>query len=144
MSPARDLKFDGLKFLLVLGVVICHLGYNDYGIGLNKMFHAFLMPVFIFVSGFFTSLNTSTPKQRKWIKKTLIIYAIAQVTHYLLRILLELCCSRLKGMPFDTSILTWRVLITPELTFWYLVCLVYWRIAAWKYFQKELIVNHKF
>ena len=42
----------------------------------------------------------------------------------------------IKAKPFDYSILSWKVLISPELALWYLVCLMYWRIAVWRVFRK--------
>lgn len=125
----RDLKFDGLKFIMIFLVVLGHLGCNDY---VDKVIYSFHMPVFIFLSGFFTSLSANDEKQNKWLKKTLIIYAVAQITAWMLKIGLGLSTDMLKGRPLDTSVISWKVLISPELALWYLVCLMYYRLAIWK------------
>lgn len=129
MDEARDLQFDGLKFLLIFCVVFGHLGCYGYGLRINRMIYSFHMPVFVFLSGYFTSLSSNREKQNNWLKKTLIIYAVAQITHYSLRLLLEFGASTIKAKPFDYSLLSWKFLVSPELALWYLVCLLYWRIA---------------
>ena len=132
----RDLRFDGLKFVMIFLVVLGHLRYNDFGLRVGRIIYSFHMPVFIFLSGYFTSLCASEEKQKKWIKKSFLIYFIAQFTHWMLRIGLEFIADRIKDVPFDTSIISWKVLISPELALWYLVCLLYWRVAIWKGLQK--------
>ena len=66
----RDLKLDAIKFIMIFLVVLGHLGYNDYGLGINRVIYSFHMPVFIFLSGYFTSQNTNREKQTKWLKHT--------------------------------------------------------------------------
>ena len=132
---ARDLRKDGLKFIVIFLVVLGHLDYNDYGLGMNRMISAFHMPIFVFLSGYFSSQDTETDKQKKWLKKTLIIYAAAQLAHFLLAILLEYASSTYHNEPFDSSIITWRILISPKLALWYLICLVYWRLSLWHVFR---------
>lgn len=132
----RDLKFDGLKFVMIFLVVLGHMSYNDYGLRLGRIIYSFHMPVFIFLSGYFTSLSASEEKQKQWLKKSFLIYFIAQVTHWMLRIGLEFITYKVKDIPFDTSIISWKVLISPELALWYIVCLLYWRVAIWKGLQK--------
>ena len=132
----RDLQFDGLKFIMIFMVVLGHLSYNDYGLRTVKIIYSFHMPVFIFLSGYFTSLRANEERHKTWLEKTLLIYFIAQLTHFLLRIILESSYSPVKGESFNASILSWKVFVSPELALWYLVCLVYWRIAIWKVFKK--------
>ena len=81
---SRDAKIDGLKFLMIYCVVLAHIRYNDYGLELNKMIYAFHMPVFIFLSGYLTSLKATMEKRLSWCKHTLIIYVFAQIFHLLL------------------------------------------------------------
>lgn len=120
----RDNYFDGLKFLMIFSVVLGHLYYYDYGLNINRMIYAFHMPVFVFLSGYFTSLNSSRQKQLKWIKETFLIYLFAQV------------CNTAVSYHLGAE-LTWKVLISPDFALWYLVCLIYWRIAVWM--TKDLI-----
>ena len=132
MSSSRDLQFDGLKFILIFLVILGHLTFEDYGIGVKRMVYSFHMPVFVFLSGYFTSLSSNREKRIKWIKKSLIIYVVAQVAETLLRMLLVLAGSIVKGNEFHlSSFLDWHKLISPDFALWYLVCLLYWRIAIW-------------
>jgi len=132
----RDLKFDGIKFIMIFLVVLGHLGYNDYGLGINRMIYSFHMPVFIFLSGYFTSQNIDREKQIKWLKQTLLIYLFAQITQYALEISMEGAKSLLRHEEFNTSLLSWKVLISPRFALWYLVCLMYWRVSSWCFFAK--------
>lgn len=133
MAVARDLKTDSLKFIMIFLVVLGHMGsYNDYNIGLCRIIYSFHMPVFIFLSGYFTSINSTEGKQRSWIKQTLILYVIAQLVHVALEILLRYTDCHLKQIPFDYSFNLIDILFSPRLALWYLLCLVYWRVVAWK------------
>ena len=127
----RDRNIDGLKFLMIYFVVLAHIHYNDYGLHLTKMIFSFHMPVFVFLSGYFTSLNANASKQRAWLKQTLIIFLCAQLAHCALTLILGYAASRLHGEPFNTSLLSWKMLIVPAFTLWYLVCLMYWRLVVW-------------
>ena len=120
---SRDLQLDGLKFLMIYCVVLGHLKYNDYGIELTKIIYSFHMPVFIFLSGYFTSLNSSKNKQVSWFKKTLLIYVIAQLGHIFLEILMG------KKIGFN-------ILFSPRFALWYLVSLILWRFLIWNVFNK--------
>lgn len=116
-------------FLVVLG----HIEYNDWGLNVNKVIYAFHMPVFVFLSGYFTSQNTNEVKQRKWLKHILLIYIFAQLAHFALEKGLE---AFIKHKAFDSSLITWNAIIFPRLALWYLICLIYWRLAIWKVFSK--------
>ena len=133
MSSSRDLQFDGLKFLLIFLVVLGHLTFKDYGIGVKRMIFSFHMPVFLFLSGYFTSLSSSIEKQNKWLKKTLFLFIIAHLAQLLLRILLAYVFCRSNGSAFNlSSLLKWDAFICPGYALWYLVCLMYWRVFIWK------------
>lgn len=126
----RDLQLDGLKFIMIFLVVLGHLINNDLGLeaedwGLKSeaMIYAFHMPVFVFLSGYFTTITASRAKQLAWLKQTLSIYLLAQVAYIVLREVL--------GMP---SFLR-KGLIIPGYGLWYLVCLMYWRLAVWWVFK---------
>lgn len=140
-SKNRDLKLDGLKFIMIFLVVLGHILYNDWGLGVNRIIYSFHMPMFIFLSGYFTSRNTNREKQVKWLKQTLLIYVIAQIANFVLTIGLEYTRTLLKHETFDTTLLTWNVLISPGFALWYLVCLVYWRFAVWRIFTKVDIIK---
>lgn len=132
----RDLKIDGLKCLMIFLVVLGHLTYNDWGIGVNRLIYSFHMPVFVFLSGYLTSRNTNEEKRHRWFKRTLLIYLIAQFAHILLTIGFEYGKMFLEKEAFDPAVISWRVIISPYLALWYLLCLIYWRFSVWYLFPK--------
>ncbi len=132
----RDLKLDGLKFIMIFLVILGHLSYNDWGLSINRMIYSFHMPVFVFLSGYFTSPSTDREKQLKWLKKTLLIYLIAQLAYVVLDVGFDYAKALIKHESIDTSLLSWRDLIVPRIALWYLVCLIYWRLSAWRFFSK--------
>ena len=81
----RNSNLDGLKFLMMLLVVLGHLGYEDYGIGVTKVIYSFHMPVFVFLSGYFTSI-TNKEKFFNRLRTFLLIYFIAQSTQYIFNV----------------------------------------------------------
>lgn len=136
MNANRNLKLDGLKFVMIFLVVLGHLTYNDYGIGFNRIIYSFHMPVFVFLSGYFTSQNTNKKRQIRWLWQTLFIYIIAQFAHFILEFVICYAQAVLNHETFDaTSLLSLKNLISPRLALWYLVCLMYWRMSIWFIFQ---------
>lgn len=129
---ARDLKLDGLKCIMMYLVVLVHLGFNDYGLGVALMTDAFHMPVFIFLSGYFTSQNTAKEKQVRWLRHTLLVYAMAQLAHFALSLALGYIRATLDNTAFDMGVFSWKVFVSPYFALWYLVCLVYWKWSAWR------------
>ena len=115
----RDLKFDGLKFLMVFFVVLAHMKFNSYGIEIHNMIYSFHIPVFVFLSGYFTSINSSKKKRLSWLKRTIFLFVCAHLAHLFL--------SYILGNPFK-----WKYIITPGFTLWYLLSLIYWRFFIWK------------
>ncbi|MBR3100333.1 MAG: acyltransferase family protein [Muribaculaceae bacterium] len=128
---SRDAKIDGLKFLMIYCVVLAHIRYNDYGLHLTRIIFSFHMPVFVFLSGYLTSLHANATKQSAWLKQTLMIFLFAQIAHSALSLCFSYAASYWHGEPFNTSLLTWKMLIVPAFTLWYLICLVYWRLTLW-------------
>lgn len=118
----RDLRLDGLKFFLIFLVVLGHLKYGDHGLRINLLIYSFHMPVFVFLSGYFTSNNPSSDKIKAWFKHTIVLYILSQIAHILLSFFLN-------------NPITWKVLIEPQLALWYLVCLMYWRFFSWFIFK---------
>ncbi len=132
MGKTRDVRFDGLKILLIFLVVLGHLTFKDFGLGVKRMIYSFHMPVFVFMSGIFMPLSSSREKLIKWLKKTFFIFLFAHISQRLLRIMIGLVSCVLNGNAFDfSSYLSWNLLISPGFALWYLVCLMYWRIAIW-------------
>lgn len=79
--------------------------------------YAFHMPVFVFISGYFTNVHSNNKKLFRWIFSTLIIYIVVQEIQNILWFAL--------GEGYDLEKIT---LITPFYTLWYLVSLITWRI----------------
>ncbi len=130
----RDLNLDGLKFIMIYLVVLGHLGYNDYGLKINTIIYSFHMPVFVFLSGYFTSLSSSKEKQNKWIKHILLLFIYAQIAHDILMVLLTGVGCYLHHNPFDWSVFGWHMIISPKLALWYLISLLCWRLSVWRIF----------
>lgn len=133
----RDTSLDALKFAMIYLVVLVHLGFNDFGLDCGRMVYSFHMPVFVFLSGYFTSQNTDTAKQVRWFKRTLLLYFAAQFAHVLLGLALRWFQAALDGATFQAGRwCSWKTLVYPQFALWYLVCLAYWRLAAWRFFRK--------
>lgn len=130
----RDLKIDGLKFILIFLVVLGHLSFYDYGIGLRQIIYAFHMPMFVFLSGYFTSMKNDKDKQAKWLKRTFLIFIIAQICHIILNVILRFSLGIIYKTPFD--LLCLNDFYHPKFGLWYLLCLIYWRLFAWTLYRK--------
>lgn len=138
---SRDLKFDGLKAFLIFLVVLGHLNFNDFGLGVKRIIYSFHMPVFIFLSGYFTSLKNNKDYNIQWLKKTFYLYILVQISHYILRILIGFIASNLNGTGFDLLfIFDWDILISPSFALWYLICLIYWRLIIWNVHCNDYIL----
>lgn len=122
MMKQKDLRLDGLKFILIFLVVLGHLKYGDQGLRINLIIYSFHMPVFVFLSGYFTSSNPSSEKIKTWFKHIIFLFVIAQITHIILSLFLK-------------NPITWKVLIYPQMALWYLVSLIYWRFFSWYIFR---------
>lgn len=128
----RNPSLDGLKFIMIFLVVLVHLDFNDFGMGIGRMAYAIHMPVFVFLSGYFSSQNTSREKQSAWLKSTLLVYAIAQFAHFVLSLALEYVQATRENTAFNMDVFSWKEFVSPHFALWYLVCLVYWKLAAWR------------
>lgn len=124
----RDKQIDGLKFIMIFCVVLGHIGFNDFGLGLHKIIYSFHMPVFIFLSGYLTSLNTNNNKLNRWVIHTIIIYVCVQLIYSLFSILGGLLTGKVDYSVF----LSWNIIFLPVYAMWYLLCLVYWRVLTCK------------
>ena len=73
----RDLKLDGLKFIMIFAVVLGHIDFSDWGMKTHVMITYFHMPVFVFLSGYFTAWTAGKEKRVKWLRRTLLTFLIA-------------------------------------------------------------------
>ena len=103
------------------------MAYTDYGIRLTQMIYAFHMPVFVFLSGYFTSLKPDFKKHLHWVLASLAIFVLAQWAQCLYDIALPFFA------PHGVVKIPWRKLFLymPGFSLWYLLSLIYWRIGTW-------------
>ncbi len=123
MGIQRDSYWDSLKFLLIFLVVYGHVLTIDYGDGsVNRVIFNFIflfhMPLFIFISGRFSQVHDSR-KYIKGILRLLETYVVFQILHIVSRYFMH------RGS-FELV----HLLIYPEMTMWYLQCLIFWRLLA--------------
>lgn len=116
----RDLRIDSIKGLLILLVVFghCHTALQEHS---NYMFiyniiYLFHMPLFIFISGYFTNLQKETKTQIRSIFNIFLVYVIFQFIKFFIE----------PGDSHSLNIL--RLVLTPKWTMWYLLCLVCLRV----------------
>lgn len=115
----RDPYFDSLKFILICLVVFGHiLEYSGIADQLSFKVYTFIytfhMPLFIFISGFF-SKNMTWEKLKKSFKTLIPAYLIFQTILYIPNML-------------DGSFSLFNYLTSPQGILWYILSLLYWRI----------------
>lgn len=124
----RDKSLDGLKFLLIFSVILVHMQYEaPCGIRVAHIQHMLDMPMFIFLSGYFTKVKT-WEKFFQSAKKVVEIYLIFDVLHSILSVWL-----------YQSNFVSAFAhgLIKSHLAMWYLMSLLWWRallqiLANWK------------
>lgn len=116
----RDANIDGLKFLLIFLVVLGHINEPNYSALPTRLIYSFHMPVFIFLSGYLTSVHTDLKKLLMWTLKLGCIYLLAGTSLNLL--------SWATDRPVSTA--QW-LLLKPQFAMWYLLALIYWRWAIY-------------
>ena len=110
MEKVREYKFDNLKILLILLVVLGHIIEPFYKLNtLYLIIYAFHMPVFVYISGYFAKGN------KKSIIKPIIIYLVSQTIYFLVyRYILK-----------DNIKFTY---LRPIWILWYVFCLAIWNM----------------
>lgn len=118
MKANRDLYFDSIKFALIVLVIIGHtleefsnIETNRWSLTTYFSIYTFHMPLFVFISGYFTSSNKA--------KITNSILRIAE-TYFVFQCI-RLCIS--DNWSFSN-------IITPQWTLWYLLSLCFWRMLV--------------
>lgn len=117
----RDPFWDVVKCVLIFLVVYGHVLTIDRPDGsINRaifnLIFLFHMPLFIFISGRFSQMNDRR-KYLKGIVRLLETYIVFQFLHIICRLVVN------RG---SFSIV--NAIIYPEMTMWYLQCLIYWRL----------------
>lgn len=114
----RDSYFDNLKIILIFLVVFGHFTNMNRDIpilsALNNVIYSFHMPLFVFISGYFSRNINSIRKQD--LINLLYPYIIFEFLHYFY--------TRITGLGFGDL-----HLFTPTYQNWYLLSLFMWRLA---------------
>lgn len=115
----RIKSLDGLKYILITLVVIGHFiepsRYNNIISGhLYSLIYSFHMPLFIWMNGFFYKNRILSEE----VKKCLPLFEVCIISHIAFALLKDGCLT-LSNMLFFSY--------TPA---WYLLSLIYWRIAS--------------
>lgn len=118
----RDVYWDSLKFILIFLVVYVHVLTIDYAAGsINRaifnFINLFIMPLFVFISGRFSQINDKD-RYVKGIIKLVETFFVFQLLQVLCRYITH------RG---DFSLI--HFIIYPEMSLWYIQCLVYWRLV---------------
>lgn len=111
----RDDSIDSIKGGLIFLVVLGHclsLGNAEDTRILHNMIYCFHMPLFVFLSGYFTKKNERLISGIKSVFETFIVFHI----YYII-----VTCS------FPHTLYD---LITPQWIYWYLLSLVFWRLLV--------------
>lgn len=124
MERIRDLRLDGLKYVLICLVVLCHLMQGcrydgSFFQAFYSVVYSFHMPLFVLLSGFFFHANAC--KKVHFSNKKIIEPLI--VWHFLILFLYETVALH----QFDIK----RYFIFEPSPLWYLVSLIFWRWMAY-------------
>ena len=124
MELKRIPYWDNLKGFLIVLVVLGHTG-TAMGDKWLSVIYAFHMPLFVYVSGFF-----SRKKESLWasIGRLLIIYLVFNTAYLLLDVLLG-------------TKLTFGRLLVPSFALWYILSLVIWRMIIF-FVPNKVLDNH--
>lgn len=128
----RDPFFDNAKFLLIILVVLGHMlsiGNSNYKLNLatTEWIFSFHMPLFVFISGFFTKITD---------KKKYIAGILKFTETFVVFTLIHILIEYLQGKPTNDYLLS----ICPKWTLWYLLCIIWWRLML--YFTPPSIRNN--
>lgn len=113
MAKQRDPFWDTLKAILIVLVVLGHTG-TALGDKWMSVIYAFHMPLFIFVSGYF-SKRKPLREIGMGIKRLIVIYLVFDLAYIALDVVM--------GSGFSIS-----RLLTPSFALWYILSLIYWRV----------------
>lgn len=113
MGKQRDPFWDTLKGILIVLVV---LGHTETALGDKwlSVIYAFHMPLFIFVSGYF-SKRIPLREMSKVVKRLIVIYLVFNPAYITINVLMG-------------EHLTVERLLIPAFALWYILSLIYWRV----------------
>ncbi|WP_141581087.1 acyltransferase family protein [Actinomadura sp. WMMA1423] len=135
----RDAFFDNAKFFTALLVVVGHFwsqfGDSRAAHAAYVVLYAFHMPVFVFITGYFSrGFMRSTDKFRS-VLPTLVVPYVIFILLYRAQLIL------INGVEFRLS-----ELLRPHFLMWFLVALVLWRLSAplWGHLRHPVAVSVAF
>ncbi|MGC4951613.1 acyltransferase family protein [Actinomadura citrea] len=140
-KPARprDAFFDNAKFFTAVLVVVGHFwsqfGDSRAAHAAYVVLYAFHMPVFVFITGYFSrGFMRSTDKFRS-VLPTLVVPYVIFILLYRAQLIL------INGVQFRLS-----ELFRPHFLMWFLVALVFWRLSAplWGHLRHPVAVSVAF
>lgn len=118
IKKERDGQIDQLKFLLICLVVFGHVLMTlDYGRAERAMFnliYSFHMPLFVFISGYFT--KPEDKRFKNWLStfRFLSLYTIFDILMWIVH----------------TRTISLYGVLVPQYAMWYLLSMFYWRFMA--------------
>lgn len=130
----RDERIDSVKYFLIILVILGHVFIIDeYSvvpecITAKKWIYLFHMPLFIFISGYF-----SNKKEKKAFLPSILKLLEPLLIYHIIFLLLDII---IKG-----KTITWIDALTPWGLLWYLLSLIYWRMMI--QFTPNKILNNK-
>lgn len=146
----RNIQIDALKYLLVTFVIFDHLllihGFVNKGLdiiidsttqNLSIAFGAFVIPIFVFMSGIFCKKGLALGEQIRKSFPILKIFFIFQILDLLIQYFV------------DGKSLSINTLFVPQFALWYLLSLFTWRImlcfiSVFLFLCLELVMENKF
>ena len=132
VSSARIPVFDNIKFFLIVLVIYAHLSniHCEVPSSLYKIIYSFHMPLFVFVSGYFTKKNDEMSKFWKINYNFLLLFFIFSIIAACVNV------GIYHKPPFKS-------VFVPHFALWYLLCMVYWRITV-RFISNEFIQSRWF
>lgn len=133
----RDIRLDGLKFILIVLVILGH-SINVFGLEKDaptqyifQWIYLFHMPLFALLSGYFVNSTKNLKKILIGEGKLLETYALCQLLIFF-------------SLIFPSGDFTFRNILSPSWSLWYLFSLIIWRFITFltpsKLQQKPLIL----
>lgn len=116
----------------MLSVILCHVLpidlKNRTNLAVESLFLSINMPLFIFISGYYTKVTDWGGYFGRGVLRLLETLAVFTLFHFFI--------SYLQGKPFRIS-----AIIYPRWTLWYMVSLIWWRILLY-YIPKKIRDNY--
>ena len=130
----RNPFFDNAKFLLIFLVVLGHMlsiGNSNYKLNhaATEWIFSFHMPLFVFISGYFTKIKD---------KNKYLIGILKFTETFVVFTLIHTLIEYLQGKPTSDYLFS----TYPKWTLWYLLSIIWWRLILY-YTPSSIHNNHK-